>query len=207
MEGVDSAEIQRSLASPLIEGYLGKKNAQHGFFENAYKARVYCWISAHGDFYMSRVVRNKTEKSGSGPHNVSELVAAEKLSLSACQMSRKHSGSRKFTVSGLKKDDGSKVELKFRADDQFTCQNWLLHLRQARDMSLHASDADSGPTNMLLEGKQGNVLAREASEVCCCICLDPFTDQVTARCSHTFCAECIVSVCRSNAPTHMVSFV
>eukprot|EP00667_Euglena_gracilis_P002997 EG_transcript_3007 len=34
----------------------------------------------------------------------------------------------------------------------------------------------------------------------CCICLDPYKDEVMAQCGHSFCSACITAVCRSAAP-------
>uniref|UniRef100_A0A7S4CEV6 RING-type domain-containing protein n=1 Tax=Eutreptiella gymnastica TaxID=73025 RepID=A0A7S4CEV6_9EUGL len=43
-------------------------------------------------------------------------------------------------------------------------------------------------------------MARLHSGLECCICLDPYKDEVMASCGHSFCSACITAVLRSNPP-------
>lgn len=188
--------MQRSVAmatadKPLFEGRLWRKKPKHGRFEDAYTIRVHCWIAAAQDGVCRLYLCPSAAKAG--PPAAHELAGAERLGLSACVVTRKHSRSRKFM---LRERDGD-LDVRLRADTATECVKWLMHLKQAQDLTFAAGSRTAEEAGARAQECAQSGLLREPSEVYCCVCLGPYTDQVTAGCSHSFCADCIVRVCLS----------
>ena len=100
----------------VFEGRLNRKKADHGRFEDAYKERVYCWISASGVFCFCPTVEGSVARPGK-----EDQAAAERLDLKDVVV--RVEDSVKFS---LVQDSRS---VKFRTDKPTELELWMKHLK------------------------------------------------------------------------------
>ena len=120
-------------------GRLSKKNPNHSRFEDAYKERVYCWVSASGFFFLCPTVQGSVERPGKR-----EQADAERIDLNeytACvEPKTKFSlvrGKDTLLVRG-------KDTLKFKADKPTELALWMRHLEAGSAAARRRTASSSG---------------------------------------------------------------
>jgi len=101
-------------------GRLSLKNANHGRFEDAYKERFFCWISASGFFCLCPTVHSNAQRPGR-----SDLAAARRIDL--LEATARADDKAKFSL--IYRDD----TLKFKADKPTELELWIKHLQMGSD--------------------------------------------------------------------------
>jgi len=102
----------------VFEGRLCRKKAEHGRFEDPYKERVYCWISASGVFHVCPTVAGSVARPSK-----EEQAAAERLDLK--DFAPRVDDKVKFSLSA----HGSR-SVKFKADKPTELELWVKHLKE-----------------------------------------------------------------------------
>jgi hypothetical protein len=100
----------------VFEGRLNRKKADHGRFQDPYKERVYCWISASGVFCVCPTVEGSVARPGNEAQ-----AAAERLDLK--DFVARVEDTVKFSLA----HDSRSV--KFRADKPTELELWMKHLK------------------------------------------------------------------------------
>ena len=114
----------------IFEGRLSLKKTHHGRFEDAYKERVFCWISQQKApvFCLVPIESGRVER----PRGAAMV---QEVSLRDCTL--RVDDKSKFTLLG------AHLPLKFRADKYTELELWIKHLKRAIDA---AKQHDSDPT-------------------------------------------------------------
>ena len=114
----------------IFEGRLSLKKTHHGRFEDAYKERVFCWISQRKApvFCLVPIESGRVER----PRGAAMV---QEVSLRDCTL--RVDDKTKFTLLG------AHLPLKFRADKYTELELWIKHLKRAIDA---AKQHDSDPT-------------------------------------------------------------
>ena len=100
----------------LFEGRLNRKKADHGRFQDPYKERVYCWITASGVFCVCPTVERSVARPGK-----EEQAAAERLDLK--DFVARVEDTVKFSLANHSQS------VKFRADKPTELELWMKHLK------------------------------------------------------------------------------